>query len=189
MNRIPTDLLRPHILLCLRLKDFFSLRLVSKDIFKAVTKASLPTLTEDEEVLPRATMINISSCMFCERRGRMQQKAIVYDDYPKRIFMYCNRVDCFTKMLASMISLGKEEKRLFLYDRSLTKYHFDCPRSNGGTTPATCTKQWKHLDGKVRAEWAVYYENNAGACYYIKDVPLLPFGTSSFLNKTLSFYA
>ena len=188
MERIPSELLRSHILLCLRVKEFLRFRLVSRAMFKAVTKACIPLLTEDEEVMPRATMINVSSCMFCERRGRMEQKAVPYDSYPRRLFTYCNRVDCFTKMLASLMKLAEEENRILLYDTSHEKYHLDCPRSAGGTTPATCDRTWKWADNKVRAEWAHYYENNAGACYYTKDVELLPFGTSSFLNKVLSFY-
>ena len=118
----------------------------------------------------------------------MEQKAVPYDSYPRRLFTYCKRVDCFTKMLTSLMKLAEEENRILLYDTSHEKYHFDCPRSAGGTTPATCDRTWKWADGKVRGEWAHFYEDNAGACYYTKDVELLPFGTSSFLNKVLSFY-
>ena len=187
MNCIPTELIRPYILLCLPLKDFFRLRLVSKEIFKVVTKASMPRLTEEEELFPRATMLNTSHCMVCERiGGRMDQKAVPYDVYPRRLFVYCHRVDCFTRMLVSFMHLATEEGRTLLYDCSHTKHHFDCPRSSGGTTPATCDKGWTHLDEKVRAEWCVFYENDAGACYYMKDVHLPE--RAPFLDKVLSFY-
>ena len=186
MNCIPTELIRPYILLCLRVKDFLCLRLVSRDIFNAVTKASIPRLTEKEHLYPRATLICSSECMVCGRRGRMEQKSVPYDDFPRRLFLYCRRVDCLTRTLASMINLATEERRTLLYDCSHTKHHFDCPRSSGGTTPATCDKTWKHIDGKVRAEWCHFYEDNAGACYYCKDVEL-PDGVN-FIKKQLSFY-
>lgn len=187
MNRIPIELLRPHILLCLRVNDFLRLRLVSRDIFKAVTKASIPRLTEEDELYPRATLICTSECMVCSRRGRMEQKAVPYDDFPKRLFLYCRRVDCLTRTLASMMNLATEERRTLLYDCSHTKHHFDCPRSSGGTTPATCDKTWKHIDGKVRAEWCNYYEGSlSGACYYCKDVELPE--EENFIKKQLSFY-
>ena len=84
MNCIPTELIRPYILLCLRVKDFLCLRLVSRDIFNAVTKASIPRLTEKEHLYPRATLICTSECMVCGRRGRMEQKSVPYDDFPRR---------------------------------------------------------------------------------------------------------
>ena len=191
MNRIPTVLIRSHILLCLELQDFFRLRLVSKDVFAVVTKASVPKISEQEEFFPRATMLNTRVCMACERVGRMEQKSVPYDTYPRRVYIYCRRFDCFTKMLACFLQLTKEENRLLLYDCSWTDYNFDVYRSAGGTTPATCSKKWKHLDGKVRAVWKQEYFTDAGdcagACYYHKDVFLagiLP----PFLNKVLSFY-
>ena len=187
MNRIPTVLLRPHILLCLGLKEFFRLRLVSRDVFAVVTKASIPALREEDQVAPRACMVNMRMCMVCERVSgtRMCQKMVPYDTYPKRMFLYCQRVDCFTKMMASLLALTKEESRILLYDCSLTKHHFNCPRSAGGTTSAYCDKFWKHADGKVRAEWAVFYDNG-GACYYQKDVHLET--QTDFTEKILSFY-
>lgn len=187
MNRIPIVLIRSHILLCLTLKDFLRLRLVSKDVFAVVTKASVPKISEEEEFFPRATMLNTRVCMACERRGNMEQKSVPYDTYPRRVYIYCPRFDCFTKMLACFLQLTKEENRLLLYDCSWTEHHFDVYRSAGGTTPAKCSKRWKHLDGKVRAEWAHYYENNAGACYYQKDVYMTG-APPPFLSKVLSFY-
>lgn len=191
MNRIPFVLMRSHILLCLKLKDFLQLRLVSREIFKVVTKASIPVISEDEEFFPRATMLNTRVCMACERVGRMEQKSVPYDTYPRRVYIYCRRFDCFTKMLACFLQLTKEENRLLLYDCSWTDYNFDVYRSAGGTTPAKCSKRWKHLDGKVRALWRQKYFTDAGdcagTCYYHKDVfiaDILP----PFLSKVLSFY-
>ena len=76
----------------------------------------------------------------------MEQKAVPYDSYPRRLFTYCKRVDCFTKMLTSLMKLAEEENRILLYDTSHEKYHLDCPRSAGGTTPATCDRTWKWAD-------------------------------------------
>ena len=95
MERIPSELLRSHILLCLRVKEFLRFRLVSRAMFKAVTKACIPLLTEDEEVMPRATMINVSSCMFCDEKRphgteggavRFVPKTIVYILQKGRLF-------------------------------------------------------------------------------------------------------
>ena len=185
MKCIPEELLRSHVLLCLRLRDFLRLRLVSRSVFSAVTRASVPLLTVDEEVYPRATLLCTSECMVCERRGTMEQKAVHYDEYPKRLFIYCRRVDCFTRMLSSLMKLAREERRVLLYDCSHTKHHFACPRSSGGTTAATCSKGWSFVDGKVRAEWSEFYEDG-GACYYSKDVELPE--EANFTKKQLSFY-
>ena len=187
---IPPEIVYKHILLCLSVKEFLKIRLLSTDLFQFITKASLafPPITEEEEVAPRATMINMSVCMVCEKRGgAMDQKMIPYDQYPRRLYVYCNtNMQCFSRMIASIIQLSKEEQRTLLYDRSHTPYHFLCPRSNGSFTPATCQKYWCHPDNKIRGEWHVFFEDSEGACYYQKDVLLSP--VPSFTKKRLSFY-
>tara|TARA_B100000963_G_scaffold295698_1_gene266731 strand:+ start:3722 stop:4264 length:543 start_codon:yes stop_codon:yes gene_type:complete len=97
---LPYEVVSLIIKYVIDLPDFLKMRLWNKQFSKDCLRYW--HAMDFEYRLPRATMIPVSLCMFCEKEGEMKQSQVLKDAYPRRIFVHCNSLKCCHATVQSM---------------------------------------------------------------------------------------
>ena len=97
---LPYDVVSIIIEHVIDLTDFLTLRLCNRQ-FSEDCLRYWHGLQANLQI-PRATMICINECMFCNKKGSMRNTQVMKDALPRRIFIHCNSVKCCHACVQSM---------------------------------------------------------------------------------------
>ena len=167
MNNLPDDVLKYILSYIYLFDDFLAIRLackvvnsVSDDYYREIPLVhALQGGWEDGEFPhPPRRFICTTQCLFCDHGDTsdfFEQKIIWYDQFPRRVFVFCPTLQCRKAYTDSYSKLAaRENKKLVLgTNRKFSQVLYYCPRSDGSKTLAVIPTKWMWNNNKVRCIW------------------------------------
>ena len=82
------------------LEDFLKLRLLNQSLARDCLRYwhSLTPII----VHPQSTMVSMRICMVCNCEGEMKEAQVIADQYPRRVFMHCDKMRCCHSTIQSL---------------------------------------------------------------------------------------
>lgn len=164
MYKLPREIVDLIIDYVIDMPDFLSMRLWNKQF----SKDCLNYWHRLDYAFrhPRATMIPIKLCMFCQKEGKMKQSQVLKDALPRRVFVHCNSVQCCHATIQSMKQVICEvnECRIVQNWKQFLPKKITIRRSSGKTQEARPFPFYLFLLNNKTLVRADFVDNNIECC-------------------------
>ena len=171
MCTLPNEIVHLIISYVKDMSDFLNMRLWNKQFSKDCLEYWHSLYYEYR--VPRATMIPITLCMFCQQEGTMKQSQVMKDALPRRIFIHCNSVKCCHATIQSMkqVICEVDECRIVQNWKHFLPKTIIIRRSSGKLQKAKPFPFYLFLLNNKTLVRADFYDNNMECCKLVAYEP------------------